>query len=69
MDTTDIATDRPPCPLCGGFIQTNSPVTRANLFDPWQHVTCPRTKFDFDPGDVCPNCFTVRTTTGACNCA
>jgi hypothetical protein len=26
-------------------------------------------RFDFDPTAVCPDCFTVRATTGACNCA
>lgn len=28
-----------------------------------------KTRFDFDPADVCPSCFTVRATAGACSCA
>lgn len=57
------------CSDCGGYFQPGDRVTRANAFEQWRHVSCPRTKFDFDPGDVCPECFIVRTTTGACNCA
>jgi hypothetical protein len=67
---TPTLAERPsPCPDCGGFIQIDTPVERDNVFEPWRHVRCPRTKFDFDPADVCPDCFTVRTTTGACSCA
>lgn len=58
-----------PCSECGVRFRINEAVTRANVFEPWRHVACRRTKFDFDPADVCPNCFTVRTTTGACSCA
>ncbi len=56
------------CSDCGAGIRLGQPVTRDNLFAPWRHVSCPRTKFDFDPADVCPDCFTVRTPTGACAC-
>ena len=56
------------CPDCGAGIRLGQPVTRDSLFVSWRHVACPRTKFDFDPADVCPDCFTVRTTTGACSC-
>lgn len=57
------------CPDCFSFINIGDGVTRSNAFEEWRHVRCPRTKFEFDPAAVCPNCFTVRTLTGACNCA
>lgn len=56
------------CPDCGGTIHPGQRITRANVFDVWRHHRCPATKFDFDPADVCPDCFTVRTVTGACAC-
>ena len=57
------------CPDCGGHCRPGDRITRPNHFELWRHAECPRTKFDFDPGDVCPECFTVRATTGACTCA
>jgi hypothetical protein len=66
---TAIARHPSRCPDCGLAIHEGERIARANHFEFWRHETCPRTKFDFDPGDVCPDCFTVRTTTGACNCA
>ncbi len=57
------------CPDCGGFIQVGDRITRRNTFEEWRHARCPRTKFDIDPSEVCPDCFTVRATTGACSCA
>lgn len=57
------------CGECGGAIKPGERITRANPFEPWQHAVCPPTRFDFDPATVCPDCFTVRATTGACNCA
>lgn len=57
------------CADCGGHFQVGDTITRPNHFERWRHAACPRTKFDFDPGDVCPECFTVRATNGACNCA
>jgi hypothetical protein len=56
------------CPDCHAFIQPGDRIVRPNGFDEWRHAHCPRTKFDIDPSDVCPNCFTVRATTGACSC-
>lgn len=56
------------CAACGGHFQVGDPIARPNHFEMWRHVACPRTKFDFDPGDVCPVCFTVRATSGACSC-
>lgn len=57
------------CQECGGHFQVGDRITRPNHFELWRHAECPRTKFDFDPGDVCAICFTIRATTGACNCA
>lgn len=57
------------CPDCDGFIQVGDRITRRNTFEEWRHARCPRTKFDIDPSEVCPDCFTVRATTGACSCA
>ncbi|MGW9345560.1 hypothetical protein ACWGR3_28825 [Streptomyces albidoflavus] len=57
------------CPACSNFIKVGDEITRDNAFANWRHVRCPHTKYDFDPADVCPDCFTVRTPTGACNCA
>lgn len=56
------------CADCGGHFQVGDPITRPNHFEMWRHAACPRTKFDFDPGDVCSVCFTVRATSGACSC-
>jgi len=56
------------CPDCGGHFDAGDLITRTNHFELWRHASCPLTKFDFDPGDVCPDCFTVRATTGACSC-
>jgi hypothetical protein len=56
------------CPDCDSFIQPGDMITRGNAFADWRHVVCPPTKFDFDPSNVCPDCFTVRATTGACAC-
>ena len=56
------------CPDCGGGIRPGQRITRANVFDAWKHAACPKTKFDVDPADVCSDCFTVRSTNGACSC-
>ncbi|GLJ78655.1 hypothetical protein [Microbacterium imperiale] len=64
-DTEILAT----CEECDQPIRMTDPAIRPTAFTWWRHVRCPQTKFDFDPADVCPECFTVRTTTGACNCA
>lgn len=56
------------CPDCFGFVQIGDQVRRDNTFEEWRHARCPRTKFDVDPGEVCPDCFTVRANNGACAC-
>lgn len=56
------------CPDCFGFIQIGDPVTRSNSFGEWRHARCPKTKFDFDPAQVCEECFTVRAASGKCAC-
>jgi hypothetical protein len=56
------------CTECGGAIKPGERITRRNAFEAWRHATCPKTKFDFEPADVCGGCFTVRATTGACAC-
>lgn len=56
------------CPDCGAPIRVGDRIVRGNAFDVWRHAVCPPTKFDVDPATVCPDCFTVRATTGACNC-
>lgn len=57
------------CPDCGAPIRPGARIVRVNAFTPWQNASCPRTKFDVDPATVCPDCFTVRATNGACSCA
>lgn len=69
MSTSTVAQHPALCPDCETGIQVGDPITRPNPFEAWRHASCPRTKFDFDPATVCPDCFTVRATTGACNCA
>jgi hypothetical protein len=56
------------CPDCDSFIRVGDAIVRPHLFEQWRHAVCPRTKFDFEPAEVCPDCFTVRSTTGACSC-
>ncbi|WP_091232548.1 hypothetical protein [Microbacterium sp. 3J1] len=63
-----IARHQGTCSDCGGQYEGGDRITRPNHFELWRHASCPRTKFDFDPGDVCPVCFTVRATSGACSC-
>lgn len=55
------------CPQCGGGIREGDVITR-DLQDAWVHVQCPADPFDFDPADTCPECFTVRSKSGACSC-
>lgn len=69
MTVVTAVAERPSsCPDCLGFIQVGDRVTRANSFEEWRHVTCPKTKFDFDPAEVCTSCFTVRAANGRCAC-
>lgn len=69
MSTSTTAQHAARCPECDTAIRVGDRIVRANSFDVWRHAACPPTKFDFDPDTVCPVCFTVRATTGACNCA
>ncbi|MFF7683129.1 hypothetical protein ACFZA2_10240 [Microbacterium sp. NPDC007973] len=68
MSTATVAQHPARCPDCGAPIRVGDRVARANAFAEWQHAACPPTKFDVDPATVCPDCFTVRATTGACAC-
>jgi len=68
MSTLAVADHPGSCPDCGGAIRPGERITRGNAFDVWRHASCPPTKFDFDPAAVCPDCFTVRATNGACAC-
>ncbi|MBN9210537.1 MAG: hypothetical protein BGO45_04760 [Microbacterium sp. 71-36] len=68
MSADTIAEHPGHCPECGAPIRPGERIVRGNAFEAWRHAACPRTKFDFDPDTVCPDCFTVRATTGACAC-
>lgn len=57
-----------PCGECGGMIAAGDQITRDSAFARWRHDTCPATKFDFDPAEVCTECFTVRAANGKCAC-
>lgn len=67
-NTTTIAERPSRCGDCFAFINIGDRVTRANTFTEWVHERCPKTRFDITGEDVCPECFTVRATNGACNC-
>ncbi|MBW9093136.1 hypothetical protein JNB62_05525 [Microbacterium jejuense] len=54
------------CDACGGMIQPGQKIGALPDGD-WTHVVCPPAKFDITR-DVCPECFTERSVTGACMC-
>jgi hypothetical protein len=57
--------------LCGQCDQRFDAGTRLVRNAPdtgWVHERCPEGKFDFNPADVCADCFTVRAVNGACAC-
>lgn len=56
------------CQDCDQPITPGQRIERTNVFATWAHATCPKTLFDVDPAAVCPECFTVRATNGACSC-
>ena len=67
MHTTE-ATHSSYCPDCQRVINPGDTITRDNAFERWRHASCPTTKYDFDPTDVCGDCFTVRAANGKCAC-
>lgn len=56
------------CDSCDGPIRVGEQITRASYVSPWTHAVCPPSKFDFTPDQVCGECFTVKTVSGACAC-
>lgn len=68
MSAVVIAEHPAKCPDCFAFIQPGDRITRHNVFADWSHEVCPKTRFDFDPAAVCPECFTVRAVNGKCTC-
>lgn len=67
MSNNEIIAEHPArCPDCLAFIKPGDWIVRPNGFEQWRHASCPKTKFDFEPGDVCGECFTVRATNGKC---
>lgn len=57
------------CRSCGHTFDVGTELTHDDALG-WVHVECPDvpTKYDFDPDDVCGECFTVRSVNGACAC-
>ncbi|MDF2916600.1 MAG: hypothetical protein K0S70_817 [Microbacterium sp.] len=59
-----------PCPECDGTVRVGDLIVPDDgdvYGGAWRHATCPPGRFDL-VREVCSECFTERSTSGACLC-